>query len=178
MPTNSRQTLSVLAFWGLHTFTVSHGFDEIRPFLGFFWPAFGILLAENTYEVHVLTGTVWGAGTDANVFLSIYGMERGDTGERQLKRSNNLNKFEKGQVMHELHSLKREGAWQGSLGWRAGRSIQSLLTSFKCVLFLKYIIESKMPQNIYQGRLIWIISWIPVPCWSHLLHSGNNASFQ
>ncbi|NXB57045.1 LOXH1 protein, partial [Struthidea cinerea] len=53
---------------------------------------------ENTYEVHVLTGTVWGAGTDANVFLSIYGVERGDTGERQLKRSNNLNKFEKGQV--------------------------------------------------------------------------------
>ncbi|KAM6289832.1 lipoxygenase homology domain-containing protein 1 [Aegotheles albertisi] len=55
-------------------------------------------LEENTYEVHVLTGDVWGAGTDANVFLSIYGVERGDTGERQLKRSNNLNKFEKGQV--------------------------------------------------------------------------------
>ncbi|XP_066195695.1 lipoxygenase homology domain-containing protein 1 [Sylvia atricapilla] len=55
-------------------------------------------LEENTYEVHVLTGIVWGAGTDANVFLSIYGVERGDTGERQLKRSNNLNKFEKGQV--------------------------------------------------------------------------------
>uniref|UniRef100_A0A8B9N717 Lipoxygenase homology domains 1 n=1 Tax=Accipiter nisus TaxID=211598 RepID=A0A8B9N717_9AVES len=52
----------------------------------------------NTYEVHVLTGNVWGAGTDANVFLSIYGVGRGDTGERQLKRSNNLNKFEKGQV--------------------------------------------------------------------------------
>uniref|UniRef100_A0A8U8BKQ1 Uncharacterized protein n=1 Tax=Geospiza parvula TaxID=87175 RepID=A0A8U8BKQ1_GEOPR len=55
-------------------------------------------LEENTYEVRVLTGTVGGAGTDANVFLSIYGMQRGDTGERQLKRSNNLNKFEKGQV--------------------------------------------------------------------------------
>ncbi|XP_064496968.1 lipoxygenase homology domain-containing protein 1-like [Pseudopipra pipra] len=55
-------------------------------------------LEENTYEVRVLTGTVWGAGTDANVFLNIYGLERGDTGERQLKRSNNLNKFEKGQV--------------------------------------------------------------------------------
>ncbi|POI32547.1 hypothetical protein CIB84_003701 [Bambusicola thoracicus] len=55
-------------------------------------------LEENTYEVHVLTGSVWGSGTDANVFLSIYGIERGDTGERQLKRSNNLNKFEKGQV--------------------------------------------------------------------------------
>uniref|UniRef100_A0A8B9DWA1 Lipoxygenase homology domains 1 n=1 Tax=Anser cygnoides TaxID=8845 RepID=A0A8B9DWA1_ANSCY len=55
-------------------------------------------LEENTYEVHVLTGNVWGAGTDSNVFLSIYGVGRGDTGERQLKRSNNLNKFEKGQV--------------------------------------------------------------------------------
>ncbi|KAM6301572.1 lipoxygenase homology domain-containing protein 1 [Podargus strigoides] len=55
-------------------------------------------LEDNTYEVHVLTGNVWGAGTDADVFLSIYGIERGDTGERQLKRSNNLNKFEKGQV--------------------------------------------------------------------------------
>ncbi|KAM8985342.1 lipoxygenase homology domain-containing protein 1 isoform 2-T2 [Ara ararauna] len=55
-------------------------------------------LEENTYEVHVLTGSVLGAGTDANVFLSIYGIGRGDTGERQLKRSNNLNKFEKGQV--------------------------------------------------------------------------------
>uniref|UniRef100_A0A8C3C408 Lipoxygenase homology domains 1 n=1 Tax=Cairina moschata TaxID=8855 RepID=A0A8C3C408_CAIMO len=55
-------------------------------------------LEENTYEVHVLTGSVWGAGTDSNVFLSIYGVGRGDTGERQLKRSNNLNKFEKGQV--------------------------------------------------------------------------------
>ncbi|XP_069736464.1 lipoxygenase homology domain-containing protein 1 [Phaenicophaeus curvirostris] len=55
-------------------------------------------LEENTYEVRVLTGTVGGAGTDANVFLSIYGVGRGDTGERQLKRSNNLNKFEKGQV--------------------------------------------------------------------------------
>lgn len=42
-------------------------------------------------------------------------MERGDTGERQLKRSNNLNKFEKGQVMHELRSLKRDGDWQSSL---------------------------------------------------------------
>ncbi|XP_064032385.1 lipoxygenase homology domain-containing protein 1 [Pogoniulus pusillus] len=55
-------------------------------------------LEENTYEVRVLTGNVSGAGTDANIFLNIYGIGRGDTGERQLKRSNNLNKFEKGQV--------------------------------------------------------------------------------
>ncbi|KAK9408787.1 lipoxygenase domain-containing protein 1 [Crotalus adamanteus] len=54
-------------------------------------------LEANTYEVHVITGVIWGAGTDANVYLSIYG-ERGDTGERHLKYSNHLNKFEKKQV--------------------------------------------------------------------------------
>lgn len=40
---------------------------------------------------------MWGAGTDANVYINIYG-ETGDTGERRLRKSNNLNKYEKGQV--------------------------------------------------------------------------------
>uniref|UniRef100_A0A3Q3H262 Lipoxygenase homology PLAT domains 1a n=1 Tax=Labrus bergylta TaxID=56723 RepID=A0A3Q3H262_9LABR len=40
---------------------------------------------------------MWGAGTDANVYINIYG-EIGDTGERKLRKSNNLNKFEKGKV--------------------------------------------------------------------------------
>lgn len=40
---------------------------------------------------------MWGAGTDANVYVTVYG-EIGDTGERRLRKSNNLNKFEKGQV--------------------------------------------------------------------------------
>ncbi|XP_019387226.1 PREDICTED: lipoxygenase homology domain-containing protein 1 [Crocodylus porosus] len=60
-------------------------------------PEEGSELEENSYEVHVFTGTVWGAGTDANVYVNIYGEEKGDTGERHLKRSNNMNKFEKGQ---------------------------------------------------------------------------------
>lgn len=51
----------------------------------------------NSYEVHVFTGTMWGAGTDANVYITVYG-EIGDTGERRLRKSNSLNKFEKGQV--------------------------------------------------------------------------------
>lgn len=45
----------------------------------------------------MFTGTMWGAGTDANVYINIYG-ETGDTGERWLRKANNLNKFEKGQV--------------------------------------------------------------------------------
>ncbi|XP_060927887.1 lipoxygenase homology domain-containing protein 1 [Limanda limanda] len=53
-------------------------------------------LEVNTYEVCVFTGDMLGAGTDANVFINIYG-ENGDTGERYLKNSDNLNKFERGQ---------------------------------------------------------------------------------
>lgn len=41
---------------------------------------------------------MYGAGTDANVFLTIYG-DLGDTGERKLAKSaNNKNKFERGEV--------------------------------------------------------------------------------
>uniref|UniRef100_A0A672Z678 Lipoxygenase homology domains 1b n=1 Tax=Sphaeramia orbicularis TaxID=375764 RepID=A0A672Z678_9TELE len=54
-------------------------------------------LEVNTYEVSVFTGVMMGAGTDSRVFINIYG-ENGDTGERFLKKSGNLNKFERGQV--------------------------------------------------------------------------------
>lgn len=44
---------------------------------------------------------MYGAGTDANVFLTIYG-DLGDTGERKLAKSeNNKNKFERGEVLEE-----------------------------------------------------------------------------
>lgn len=56
-----------------------------------------VCVLENTYEVHVFTGTTLGAGTDAGVYMNIYG-EMGDTGERKLRKSNHLNKFERGQV--------------------------------------------------------------------------------
>uniref|UniRef100_A0AAY4CCY2 PLAT domain-containing protein n=1 Tax=Denticeps clupeoides TaxID=299321 RepID=A0AAY4CCY2_9TELE len=48
------------------------------------------------YEITVITGTMSGAGTDASVYVNIYG-ENGDTGERALRKSNNINKFETGQ---------------------------------------------------------------------------------
>ena len=49
------------------------------------------------YKVHVFTGDKWRGGTDANVYLCIYG-EKGDTGKRQLKQSStNRNKFERNQ---------------------------------------------------------------------------------
>ena len=52
-----------------------------------------------TYEVYVYTGDVWNAGTDANVYMSLYG-ERGDTGVRQLLHSSKNDRFTKGQVSY------------------------------------------------------------------------------
>lgn len=54
-------------------------------------------LDEVEYEVKVFTGDKRGAGTDANVFVNIYG-ENGDSGERELRKSDNINKFERNQV--------------------------------------------------------------------------------
>eukprot|EP00118_Oscarella_pearsei_P015177 m.134976 g.134976 ORF g.134976 m.134976 type:complete len:375 (+) comp38155_c0_seq27:5099-6223(+) len=49
------------------------------------------------YKVLVSTGDVKGAGTDANVFLTMYG-DVGDSGERKLRKSEtHRNKFERGQ---------------------------------------------------------------------------------
>uniref|UniRef100_H2ZAW7 PLAT domain-containing protein n=1 Tax=Ciona savignyi TaxID=51511 RepID=H2ZAW7_CIOSA len=49
------------------------------------------------YTVDVYTGDKYGAGTDSNVFLTLYG-ENGDSGERKLDKSVNINKFERNQV--------------------------------------------------------------------------------
>lgn len=57
-----------------------------------------IVLSDKDYTVSVITGDVKGAGTNANVFLTIFG-DRGDTGERKLEKSEtHFDKFEKGQV--------------------------------------------------------------------------------
>ncbi|XP_008944323.1 PREDICTED: oxygen-regulated protein 1 [Merops nubicus] len=55
------------------------------------------ILPVTVYEVHVTTGELWNAGTEADVYISVYG-ERGDTGSRQLLRSQKLKKFLKGQT--------------------------------------------------------------------------------
>ncbi|KAK3743623.1 hypothetical protein QZH41_017697 [Actinostola sp. cb2023] len=51
-----------------------------------------------TYRVFVHTGNKRGAGTDADVFITIFG-QMGDTGERPLQASkDNTNKFERNQT--------------------------------------------------------------------------------
>ncbi|CAF1086227.1 unnamed protein product, partial [Brachionus calyciflorus] len=50
------------------------------------------------YTIKVLTGNKLGAGTDANVYINVYG-EKGETGKVQLENSTtNNNPFEKGKL--------------------------------------------------------------------------------
>jgi len=63
---------------------------------------------------------MWGAATDADVYVNIYG-EIGDTGERRLRKANNLNKYEKGHVSFP------------SVGSRRAHFIVSFFTSLQRV---------------------------------------------
>jgi len=65
-----------------------------------------LYVTEVEYLVKVYTGDKFGAGTDANVFVNITG-EFGDTGERQLSESNNMNKFERKQVIIRISIVGR-----------------------------------------------------------------------
>ena len=53
-----------------------------------------MIFTEIPYEVTVWTGDVRGAGTDANVFIQMYG-EYGKTEEKQIR--NRSDNFEQGQ---------------------------------------------------------------------------------
>ena len=88
---------------------------------------------------------MYGAGTDANVFLTIYG-DLGDTGERKLAKSeNNKNKFERGEVREDrceapgqmtagVHRYHR--VFHPLLLFRWTSSLSRLWTWAKCLRFV------------------------------------------
>ena len=56
------------------------------------------LTTVQVYQVQVYTGDHWGAATDANMYITIYG-SKGDGGKRLLHKCvNNRVKFRRGQV--------------------------------------------------------------------------------
>ena len=58
------------------------------------------------YVIRVYAGDVMHAGTNANVFATIYG-ENGDSGERKLQKSEkHLDKFERNQVRTSLQIIE------------------------------------------------------------------------
>ena len=63
------------------------------------------MFSGQSYRVLVFTGDVFNAGTDSNVFLTIYG-ENGDSGERKLLTSEtHTDKFERGQVRNATNNF-------------------------------------------------------------------------
>ena len=67
-----------------------------------------LAISEKMYTINVKTGDVSGAGTDANVFLIMYG-DLGDSGEHKLHKSEtHRDKFEKGQVHFCLSLIMRK----------------------------------------------------------------------
>ena len=57
-----------------------------------------VFIVATSYKVTVRTGDIRGAGTDANVYIHIFG-KNGDTGRLPLRQSENTkNKFEKGRA--------------------------------------------------------------------------------
>ena len=65
-----------------------------------------LYVTAKVYKVNVYTGDVRGAGTDANVFINMYG-NQGDSGERKLAGSEtHRDKFERNQVTPRTSSLR------------------------------------------------------------------------
>lgn len=62
-------------------------------------------LDKTSYHTRIKTGDCFGAGTDANVFMKIFG-EKGDSDKMQLNSSDNTkNKFERGQIDQFTHEF-------------------------------------------------------------------------
>ncbi|XP_037535965.1 lipoxygenase homology domain-containing protein 1-like [Nematolebias whitei] len=80
------------------------------------------MVEKTTYIIQVQTSDVGGAGTDANVFLILFG-EYGDTGTMALKESTNRNKFERKMKdvfrfpdMLSLGELSKVRVWHDNTG--------------------------------------------------------------
>jgi hypothetical protein len=73
----------------------------------------GIVADTTTYVIRVHTGDIKGAGTDANVYLFLYG-EKGDSGRLELRKSETYrNAFERNRIdvftreLMDIGNLKR-----------------------------------------------------------------------
>ena len=95
--------------------------------------------------MQVKTGDKWGAGTDANVVIKLFG-KTGDTGNMQLKSSdNNKNKFEKGKT--DLFKLEATDIGQVS------PVICSHLESAFCFYFIYFSCGNRYNVFILYGNI-------------------------
>uniref|UniRef100_A0A3B4DKH5 PLAT domain-containing protein n=1 Tax=Pygocentrus nattereri TaxID=42514 RepID=A0A3B4DKH5_PYGNA len=90
------------------------------------------MVEKTTYIIQVKTSDISGAGTDANVFLIVFG-ENGDTGTLALKESSNRNKFERNQMdvfrfsdILSLGELSKIRVWHDNTGPAPGWHLESV----------------------------------------------------
>uniref|UniRef100_A0A1A8N5Q6 Lipoxygenase homology domains 1a n=1 Tax=Nothobranchius pienaari TaxID=704102 RepID=A0A1A8N5Q6_9TELE len=91
-----------------------------------------VMVELTTYTVQVKTSDVSGGGTDARVWLIIFG-ENGDTGTLTLKESNKSNKFERKQVdtfhfadVLSLGDLSKVRVWHDNTGLAPGWHLEHI----------------------------------------------------
>ncbi|RXM33198.1 Oxygen-regulated protein 1 [Acipenser ruthenus] len=112
------------------------------------------------YEAHVVTGDLWNAGTEANVYITVYG-EKGDTGSRQLLNSRKPIKFCKGQTdiftleAVNLGSLRKvvighNGLGQGN-GWFLEKVV--LIDSWKDMEYT-FLCNRWLDQGEEDGKIV------------------------
>lgn len=103
-------------------FTLSNFCDVlVGVFVMYFW--YKCWFAATKYIVHVKTSDIRGAGTDANVYVVIFGVN-GDSGELSLKQSeSNKSAFENNQVdvfsfpdIFSLGQLTKVRVWHDNKG--------------------------------------------------------------
>uniref|UniRef100_A0A8B9L5M6 Lipoxygenase homology domains 1b n=1 Tax=Astyanax mexicanus TaxID=7994 RepID=A0A8B9L5M6_ASTMX len=90
------------------------------------------MVEKTTYIIQVKTSDIAGAGTDANVFLIVFG-ENGDTGTLALKESTNRNKFERNQAdvfrfsdILSLGELSKVRVWHDNKGPGPGWHLEGI----------------------------------------------------
>lgn len=117
------------------------------------------------YEIIVITGDVSGGGTDANVFITLYGVN-GDSGKRQL-RQKFRNLFERGQTdrfllemldLGELLRVKVEhDSTSSGCGWylecvEITNTANSVTTIFQCGKWLDAYKADRQIQRVLYPR--------------------------
>ncbi|XP_058879383.1 lipoxygenase homology domain-containing protein 1-like [Acipenser ruthenus] len=118
------------------------------------------VLPVTVYEAHVVTGDLWNAGTEANVYITVYG-EKGDTGSRQLLNSRKPIKFCKGQTdiftleAVNLGSLRKvvighNGLGQGN-GWFLEKVV--LIDSWKDMEYT-FLCNRWLDQGEEDGKIV------------------------
>ena len=86
---------------------------------------------KKTYSVAVKTSNKLGSGTDANVFIEIFG-NKGSSGTLALLESQHKDPFEKGQTdnytfeLPDLGSLSRVRVWHDNKGFKSGWHLEKI----------------------------------------------------